>query len=286
MTLDQLITREQHRLLNEKTRLENLLAELPEGTLSFGRNISKGKPYYKWYISENRDGRRAKKFYLRREQRALARKLARKSLLLARLRDIDHELNALSAYLSKHSTANFWNKLVRAPGIRELISEEDYQGEKFGTPPEMEEMLRQWANEDYETNPAFPEQKNVPTDAGIMVRSKSEAIIVMFLTMFHIPFRYECKLVVGGHTFYPDFTIRHPITGEIFYWEHVGRLDLSDYRMDYLSKLRIYMNNNIFPDANLILTYESESHPLDSSIVMDKLKDFFFIKPKELRNDY
>ena len=85
MTLDQLITREQHRLLNEKTRLENLLAELPDGTLSFGRNISKGKPYYKWYISENREGRRAQKFYLRREQRALARKLARKSLLLARI---------------------------------------------------------------------------------------------------------------------------------------------------------------------------------------------------------
>jgi hypothetical protein len=40
MTLDQLITREQHRLLNEKTRLERLLAELPDGTLSFGRNFS------------------------------------------------------------------------------------------------------------------------------------------------------------------------------------------------------------------------------------------------------
>lgn len=286
MTLDQLITREQHRLLNEKTRLERLLAELPDGTLSFGRNVSKGRPYYKWYVAENRNGRRTKKAYLRREQRALARKLARKSLLLARIKDIDHELNALSAYLSKHSTTNFWNKLVKAPGIRDLISEEDYQGEKFLAPPEMEEMLRQWVNEDYETNPAFPEQKIVPTDAGIMVRSKSEAIIVMFLTMFHIPFRYECKLVVGGHTFYPDFTIRHPINGETFYWEHVGRLDLPDYRMVFLSKLRIYINNNIFPDSNLILTYESESHPLDSSIVMDKLKEFFFIKPKELRDDY
>jgi hypothetical protein len=108
----------------------------------------------------------------------------------------------------------------------------------------------------------------------------------MLLTMFNIPFRYECKLEVGGHIFYPDFTIRHPITGETFYWEHAGRLDLQDYRMDFLSKLRIYMNNGIIPDNNLILTFESPGHPLDIAIIMDKLEEFFFTVPKELRNDY
>ena len=286
MTLNQLINREQRRLLSERKRLENLVMELPSGTLSFGKNVSKGKKYYKWYVSDDSKGQRSRKIYLRREHRSLARQLARKSLLQARLKDIDQELNAIDAYMSKQSKTNFWNKVIRTPGIRELIADDDCEAEKFWAPPEMAEELRQWMYAEYETNNIYPEQKNVPTDVGIMVRSKSEAIIVMLLTMFNIPFRYECKLEVGGHIFYPDFTIRHPITGETFYWEHAGRLDLQDYRMDFLSKLRIYMNNGIIPDNNLILTFESPGHPLDIAIIMDKLEEFFFTVPKELRNDY
>jgi len=64
-----------------------------------------------------------------------------------------------------------------------------------------------------------------------------------------------------------------------------GRMS-KDYRMDFLSKLRIYMNNGIIPDNNLILTFESPGHPLDIAIIMDKLEEFFFTVPKELRNDY
>lgn len=286
MTLNQLINREQRRLLSERKRLENLVMELPSGTLSFGKNVSKGKKYYKWYVSDDSKGQRSRKIYLRREHRSLARQLARKSLLQARLKDIDQELNAIDAYMSKQSKTNFWNKVIRTPGIRELIADDDCEAEKFWAPPEMAEELRQWMYAEYETNNIYPEQKNVPTDVGIMVRSKSEAIIVMLLMMFNIPFRYECKLEVGGHIFYPDFTIRHPITGETFYWEHAGRLDLQDYRMDFLSKLRIYMNNGIIPDNNLILTFESPGHPLDIAIIMDKLEEFFFTVPKELRNDY
>ena len=34
------------------------------------------------------------------------------------------------------------------------------------------------------------------------------------------------------------------------------------------------MNNDIFPDANLILTYESDDHPLDIRIAIDKIREF------------
>lgn len=50
------------------------------------------------------------------------------------------------------------------------------------------------------------------------VRSKSEAIIGKVLRMNYIPFRYECPIILNGVTIYPDFTIRHPKTGETYYF--------------------------------------------------------------------
>ena len=106
---------------------------------------------------------------------------------------------------------------------------------------------------------------------------------MMFLTMYHIPFRYECRLDVGNRVYYPDFTIRHPLTGEFFYWEHCGRMDTPGYRSDYMNKMHTYINNGILPDHNLILTYESDNHPLDISIVMDKIEEFFFCNGEALK---
>ena len=104
----------------------------------------------------------------------------------------------------------------------------------------------------------------------------------MLLVMYNIPFRYECRLDVADNTYYPDFTIRHPLTGETIYWEHAGKMHDPAYRSDFLTKTRVYFNNGILPDHNLILTFESEGHPLDMSIVMDKFREFFFCNRQAL----
>lgn len=279
MTIQQLVAREQRRLISEKAILERKIMKLPQQSLYFVRNRCAGKDYFKWYVADNRAGRRGKRVYLQRRERPLARKLARRTLMQARLKDIDRELSALDAYLSKHTDSSFYKKLLQSPGLQELIDEDMAQAS-----PEMAEELDKWMHDQYETNPAHPEQKNIETSQGIMVRFKSEAIILMLLTIFHIPFRYECRLDVAGYTYYPDFTIRHPVTGEFYYWEHVGLLNSSNYRLDFINKLRNYINNGILPDNNLILTFESEGHPLDISIALDKLKEFFFCDKRDIND--
>ena len=272
MTIFQLINREKSRLMKEKASLEKRIFDAPPGSLTFSRNVSKGKTYYKWFVRDAQNTRR----YLRRKEKDLAKKLAAKSLQQARLQDINRELKALDAYLERHSDSSFLKRITHSPGIGELLT-----GDEIQTPPELAEELERWANEPYEMNPKYPEKKNVPTEQGIMVRSKSEAIILTLLAMFHIPFRYECRLDVGGRLYYPDFTIRHPVTGEYFYWEHCGMMEDPLYRSDYINRMHVYINNGILPDHNLILTYESDGDPLDISIVMDKLDEFFFCKKKE-----
>ena len=205
--------------------------------------------------------------------RSLARQLAQKKLCLQRLQDINAELKAIDMYLKNHRDNTDLDTLLRTPAYGTLLFEEGF--EMYGT---MSEELQKWAHEEYEINPKDPELRNVPTVDDIKVRSKSEALIVMLLSVNHIPYRYECRLDVGGHAYYPDFTIRHPVTGEYFYWEHCGKMSDFKYIIKFLNKFRIYILNGYLPDHNLILTFESENHPFDITIAQDKLREFLICK--------
>ena len=108
-----------------------------------------------------------------------------------------------------------------------------------------------------------------------MVRSKSEVIIDMLLHTHKIPFRYEAPLHLDTITIYPDFTIRHPETGEFFYWEHFGLADQPEYRQNMLSKLDLYTSHGIIPNINLITTYETKNHPLSMEFVQKTVEYYF-----------
>lgn len=61
-------------------------------------------------------------------------------------------------------------------------------------------------------NQMYPKQFIHRNNSGIMMRSKSEVLISNYLLSYHIPFRYECELVLGDSVYYPDFTLLHPLT--------------------------------------------------------------------------
>ena len=75
----------------------------------------------------------------------------------------------------------------------------------------------------------YEEGKILHTLSEYLVRSKSEVIIANMLSERNIPFRYEVPLFAPDGTFYlPDFTITW--NGEKWYWEHLGRLDIPEYK--------------------------------------------------------
>lgn len=111
--------------------------------------------------------------------------------------------------------------------------------------------------------------------SGNILRSKSEVIIDMSLTQARIPFRYECQLIIGETILYPDFTILHPHTRKIFYWEHFGMMDVPEYAFHAFSKLQLYQTSGIIPSINLITTYETKDHPLDPELVSNIINYHF-----------
>lgn len=97
----------------------------------------------------------------------------------------------------------------------------------------------------------------------------------MMLYQKKIPFRYEEKLVLDGITIYPDFVIRHPVTGEYFYWEHFGMMDDEEYRNHACEKIKLYCKNGIIPSVNLITTYETKRDPLSAEKVEFRIQEYF-----------
>lgn len=89
--------------------------------------------------------------------------------------------------------------------------------------------------------------------SGDMLRSKSEVIIANLLHERGVPFRYEQPLFAGDGTLrLPDFTVTW--AGNTYYWEHLGRLDLTDYAEEWKVKRAWY--ERWFP-GQLVTTEES-----------------------------
>lgn len=93
------------------------------------------------------------------------------------------------------------------------------------------------------------------TLSGDFVRSKSEVIVANILYQSGIPFTYEARLVApDGSVRVPDFTIEW--RGKTYYWEHLGMLDVEDYRQNWELKKAWYETHF---HGQLITTQESST---------------------------
>lgn len=235
------------------------LNKLPEGKLI----CSHTNKYTKWYVSDGHE-----KTYIRKENRPLAEKLAKKKYYMSMLEDLNNEKLAMEFYLRHRHENDYATQelLSDSSGYRELLS-------PFFKP--LSQELADWAVDTYEKNSSFPEHLIHKTASGHIVRSKSEALIDTCLYKNRIPFRYENALQLGETLIYPDFTIRHPKTGEVFYWEHFGRADDLNYIRNTCNKLNLYMSNGIVPGINLITTYETKEAPLTVEKIEQEILNYF-----------
>lgn len=125
--------------------------------------------------------------------------------------------------------------------------------------------------DEHQRNMNHPENLRFNSISGNVVRSKSELMIDQLLFANELEFFYEHLLCLGGVNVYPDFTIRHPYTKKIIYWEHFGMMDSPEYAQSAFLKLQRFIDAGIVPGVNLITTYETKEYPLDTQRVKDMI---------------
>lgn len=129
-----------------------------------------------------------------------------------------------------------------------------------------EQQFSAWKAKPYH---GLPFRENDPegilTNNNERVRSKSEKILADLFFAQGIFYKYECPLLLHEEkVYYPDFTFYHPIRKQEIYWEHFGRMDLPEYALRSITKIRTYERNRIVLGDRLIATFEGDSLILDS----------------------
>lgn len=89
----------------------------------------------------------------------------------------------------------------------------------------------------------YPEKLIHRTQAGTLVRSKSEVIVADILTSLGMSYKYEQRLSSRDGTDFrlPDFTVSYE--GDTWYWEHLGMLNVPSYAEAWERKQRWYAAN-------------------------------------------
>lgn len=236
------------------------IESLPDGELHCIRNGN----YIKWFINNGKES-----IYIPKKNRALAEALALKKFYQLQIKELSARLQLLETALQdcQTSQSSALSLLEDSSCFKELLYPHFHS---------FSDQLQSWANADYEHNNNHLDHLTLKTFAGYKVRSKSEVIIANTLFLNKIPFRYECALCFQGICFYPDFTIRHPKTGETFYWEHFGMMDNPAYCSKVFNKLNIYAGYGIIPTINLITTYETQKNPINSERIQQIVYEYFF----------
>lgn len=198
-----------------------------------------------------------KRKYIPNSNHKLALQLAEKHENQNKILQLERELASARAY-QKAYEQNKPNYRSESEGLLELLAE-------------LQKDITDWENQEYEKNPYPNPGTHTTLKPGELVKSKSEAMIAILLKLRGIPYLYEKKLL----GMYPDFTIMHPVTGQIYYWEHFGQLNKEDYYRNAGIKMMRYLQDGISPARNLIITSEDSEHPLTVDHIMAVI-DYYF----------
>lgn len=263
MNISDNISKRNKELSDEITKLKKIMSTLPEGKL----RCCTDRGVFRFYnVCDH------KRIYLGKNDTEFTRDLVLKDYCRLRIAECENELSAGNAYrkISDKKREVLQNRLNH-PEYIEMLKK---SGKLDVIPLNYEQQIA-WMNEPYDHNEFRKGDKIYRMKDGKCMRSKSEIIIATMLSGHQLAYRYECLLELENRKFYPDFTIMHPRSGKIYFWEHNGMLDDPEYRRKMFWKDEIYFRNNIIPGANLILTWETKDHPLDMSFVESMIEIYF-----------
>lgn len=249
-------------VINEKRKS---LANAPVGRL---RVAMHGKQWHCYHVSPSSDSNGV---YIPKDKIRFIKRLAQKDYDGALLKELERQLSLIEKFMQEYAKCDALKVFERLhKNRRQFVLPVQFSDEQYAV---------RWLALPYKGKSFREGEPEFLTSKGERVRSKSEMIIADILAKNNIPYKYEYPQqmkAAGGKLIpvYPDFTCVNLRTRQEFLWEHLGRMDDSDYSMKTVMKLRTYSKNDFIPGKNLILTMECDGIPLDRKEVEALVKTF------------
>ena len=262
------------RLMNSveaaRKKTEKMLRGCPKEELLCTKRGNKPSFYYR---VPSKDGKRHRVFINRDPQAQVD--LARKAYLMAEKKHLDFVHKTLAAAKKEFKSSGAFEQLT--PNSRE-----EYLTKRYPLLPtnlkkkavDLSDESKIWMTEPYSKNSMPLIGAGIYTNArGQRFRSRAELIIAGILDSLGLAYRYECEYDTNRRAYYPDFTIMHPRTGELYYLEYFGLMSDPDYSGNAIEKIAAYQRAE--DAARFIYIFENETCPLDSEQVKNVLIRYF-----------
>lgn len=241
----------------ERRSIQQRINKAPEGKIKIC--CDRGKPRYYLKTTEI-----VKQHYngiaLRKSQNELAKAIIQKEYDLGIVTKIEEELKVIEQVIKYYDENEYETEFDKLhPCRKELIQ---------ATQLDVRAYMNWWEAQEYQGKNFSPDTPEIYTDRGERVRSKSEKIIADKLYAKGIPYQYEYPIELGSWGIvYPDFRVLNVRERKTLYWEHLGMMGQPDYVENAVMKINKYIKCGIYPGEQLILTYETASHPIDTKTV-------------------
>ena len=238
-------------------RLENA----PEGSLRISYKWNKQQYYHK------KDSNNPRGKYIPEKDYPLAVRLAQKDYDTKLLKVLENQQKAIENFIKDYD-----------PDAAQQVYEKLSDQRKALVTPEFlsdEEFVRQWQDTPYTRLGFKEEDQEFYTAKGERVRSKSEILIADALGRHNIP--YLCEFPVYNHGVLfaaPDFKCLNVRLRKEYYWEHLGKLGDEDYARRNVRKMDKYSLADDFDESRLILTFETDSQPLNTKVIEEKIRKY------------
>ena len=267
ISLEQLLTLKQTDE-NALATAEKLLRHSPEGDIIF-RTVRNTPRYYHSVTADPSTAKRKRsEIYLGEKQSMLVYALTRKRYLKTLCPPLRKEIAALDRFIKAYHPEEKYEALNSVPDdLHEHI-----------TPlfTAQSEKCQIWQAQAFESNPFPIDPESCYTTArGDSVRSRAECILCDKVNRRLLAYHYEEKLVLGRNEIYPDLTIMHPQTCELYFLEYFGMMDNPAYAKNAMEKIHLYYAAGLGP--RLITIFDSREAPFSFN-QLDAILDSYFGK--------
>ena len=258
----------QNKLLDQQTKIINTIVELknrikssPDGFLRIAQRQGRYQ-YYKRISTDDIKGT-----YLPRKDHDTAVRLAQKDYDTRLLAELEKQLKAIERFLSSYNPDAAAQVYAKLSAPRKALVDKGFLTD--------EEFVAQWQAVPYQRLGFRKDDPEYYTQRGERVRSKSEILIADALYRHNIPYRYEYPLYVDGVLVAaPDFNCLNVRLRKEHYWEHLGMMGDKDYVNHNVKKLERYSLAKDFDESGLILTFETESQPINTRVIEEKIRKY------------
>ena len=246
---------------NKINAIRTRITDAPDGFLRISKRLNK----YQYFRIRNKGDTIGT--YLPRKDHDTAVRLAQKDYDTRLLAELEKQLKAIERFLSSYNPDAAAQVYAKLSEPRKILVDKGFLTD--------EEFVAQWQAVPYQRLGFRKDDPEYYTQRGERVRSKSEILIADALYRHNIPYRYEYPLYVDGVLVAaPDFNCLNVRLRKEHYWEHLGMMGDKDYVNHNVKKLERYSLAKDFDESGLILTFETESQPINTRVIEEKIRKY------------